>query len=56
MPTYDYRCEACGHVTEAKRGYTTHAVPCPLCGGNATRLAVYKEQAIRGETVAKGAR
>jgi len=34
MPLYDYRCEACGKVTEIRHGFNeTHAEPCPHCGG-----------------------
>lgn len=52
MPRYDYRCER-GHVTESVQGIGTDAIPC-TCGRTARRVAVYAEQFIRGETVAKG--
>ena len=36
MPIYDFRCGE-GHVTEARRGIGTDAIPC-LCGRKAKRL------------------
>lgn len=53
MPLYDYRCVG-GHVTEAKRGREVVSIPCPACKRQAARQAVYQEQYIAGETVAKG--
>ncbi len=39
MPLYDYRCEACGKVTEIRHGFNdTNAEPCPQCGGALTRV------------------
>jgi len=39
MPTYDYRCESCGHVFELFHGMTENPAPCcPECGGKSTRL------------------
>jgi len=39
MPLYDYRCEACGKVTEIRHGFNdTNAEPCPACGGTLTRV------------------
>lgn len=55
MPRYDYTCSQ-GHTTEAQRGREVSAIPCPVCGNEAQREAVYADQFIRGETVAKGAR
>lgn len=53
MPRYDFRCRACGRVTEQVQGYDVTAVPCS-CGAEAERAAVYAYQSIRGETVPKG--
>lgn len=53
MPRYDYRCRSCSEVTEAVRGYSVSSLPCTACGQPAERVAVYLEQTIRGETVAK---
>ncbi|HTV92764.1 MAG TPA: FmdB family zinc ribbon protein [Verrucomicrobiae bacterium] len=39
MPLYDYRCAACGKVTEIRHGFNdTNAEPCPHCGGALTRV------------------
>lgn len=39
MPLYDYRCEACGKVTEIRHGFNdTNKTPCPACGGALTRV------------------
>ena len=53
MPLYDYCCGS-GHVTEARRGRDCESILCPACGEEARRVAVYAEQTIIGETVAKG--
>jgi putative FmdB family regulatory protein len=39
MPLYDYRCAACGKVTEIRHGFNeTNAEVCPQCGGVLTRV------------------
>ncbi|MGD0968926.1 MAG: FmdB family zinc ribbon protein [Candidatus Aquilonibacter sp.] len=39
MPLYDYRCAACGKVTEIRHGFNdTNAEPCPQCGGELARV------------------
>ena len=40
MPTYDYKCAACGHGFEvfSKRATRAQARKCPQCGGRAERL------------------
>lgn len=39
MPLYDYRCAACGKVTEVRHGFSeTYADPCPACGGALQRV------------------
>ena len=52
MPRYDFRCGE-GHVTEARREMACSEIVCPSCSGVAHRLAVYAEQLILGDTVAK---
>ena len=52
MPRYDYRCKE-GDVTEAVREMSVTEIACPSCGGVAQRQAVYANQHIRGETVAR---
>jgi putative FmdB family regulatory protein len=39
MPLYDYRCTACGKVTEVRHGFDEHhAQTCPSCGGALQRV------------------
>jgi hypothetical protein len=52
-PLYDFCCEK-GHVTEVRAGRELQAMLCPTCGLVADRVAIYKNQYIIGETVAKG--
>ncbi|MDL1899951.1 zinc ribbon domain-containing protein [Anaerolineae bacterium CFX9] len=32
MPLYDYRCEGCGSLFEARHGFNDPAPACPACG------------------------
>lgn len=37
MPIYDYRCSACGHLTEVVHGINDHGPRfCPECGAEGT--------------------
>ena len=39
MPTYDYRCKACGHQYEAFQSITADPLTeCPVCKGPVERL------------------
>jgi putative FmdB family regulatory protein len=39
MPLYDYRCQDCGHVFEARQGMSEPVLTmCPVCPGRVTRL------------------
>ena len=39
MPLYDYRCNACGKVTEVRHGFDeSFSGACPACGGTLQRL------------------
>jgi putative FmdB family regulatory protein len=39
MPTYDYRCEACGHVFELFHRMSEDPTPdCPECGQSCERM------------------
>lgn len=49
MPVYDFSC-VCGQVTELRKGYEVVSVPCPVCGNEARRAAVYREQGIVTES------
>ena len=38
MPTYEYRCKACGHEVEAVQAFTDDALTvCPSCGAEELR-------------------
>ena len=55
MPIYDYECRN-GHLVEARRGYADDAIPCPLCGDQALRQAVYVSQSLVTETGVRSGR
>ena len=39
MPTYEYKCEACGHKFERRQAMTEAPLErCPKCGGAVRRL------------------
>jgi len=39
MPTYEYKCSACGHAFERFHSMTTDPVKtCPKCGGKVQRV------------------
>ena len=39
MPLYDYKCTACGHVTEIRHGFgESHGQTCEVCGGQLARV------------------
>ncbi len=39
MPTYEYRCSACGHQYEQREGFDAPSVQkCPNCRGSARRV------------------
>jgi putative FmdB family regulatory protein len=39
MPTYEYECRACGHVTDVFHNMTARPrVKCPECGGRTKKL------------------
>jgi putative FmdB family regulatory protein len=39
MPLYDYKCTACGKITEIRHGFgESHADPCPACGATLVRV------------------
>ncbi|HEX5135693.1 MAG TPA: zinc ribbon domain-containing protein [Planctomycetota bacterium] len=41
MPTYDYRCDACGHAFDAFQSITEPALKkCPKCGKNRLRRLI----------------
>ncbi|RPI46652.1 MAG: zinc ribbon domain-containing protein [Betaproteobacteria bacterium] len=42
MPTYEYRCKACGHHFEQVEHVSEHSAPhqCPKCGSNEVETLV----------------
>ena len=39
MPTYEYRCRACGHTFDVVHGMTDDALTvCPVCGGDLRKV------------------
>jgi len=39
MPTYEYKCKACGHVFESFHSMTDNTIKkCPQCDGKVQRL------------------
>lgn len=39
MPTYDYKCEECGHTFEFYQSMNDEPLKkCPVCNGKVTRL------------------
>jgi len=41
MPTYDYECQACGHVFEKFQSITAPPIrQCPACGKNKVRRLI----------------
>ena len=56
MPVYTFLCNLCGHAFDLKTGVDIVTVSCLRCPGEARRQAVYRDQYINGETVAKGGR
>jgi putative FmdB family regulatory protein len=38
MPTYEYKCSACGHTFEEMHGIDDRVDRCPSCGGVVRRL------------------
>lgn len=39
MPTYDYRCDGCGHRFERFHSISDNsAIRCPVCAGHARRV------------------
>ncbi len=47
MPIYDYRCSACGHLTEIVHGINDHGPTfCPECGAEGTMRKGFTTPAI----------
>lgn len=48
MPRYDYRCEICGVVFEARHGYDDPAPPCPAGHAEVRRLISTAPRVLKG--------
>ena len=49
MPTYDYKCNSCGHEFEAKQRITDKPLRvCPKCNGSVKRLLSATAFALKG--------
>lgn len=47
MPTYDYTCSACGHLTEIVHGIHEHGPRfCPECGAEDTMKKAFAAPAV----------
>ncbi|MDY6796731.1 MAG: FmdB family zinc ribbon protein [Actinomycetota bacterium] len=38
MPTYEYKCNKCGHIFEEVHGFDDNVESCPECGGEVRRV------------------
>lgn len=50
MPLYDYQCDACGNIWEARHGFDADAPACPACASEHTHRVI-----TQAPTVARGA-
>ncbi|WP_457571024.1 FmdB family zinc ribbon protein [Desulfovulcanus sp.] len=49
MPIYEYRCNECQQVFEEwQKDFEEREVPCPICGGSATRLISHSAFILKG--------
>ncbi|MBT8763316.1 zinc ribbon domain-containing protein [Desulfohalobiaceae bacterium Ax17] len=49
MPIYEYRCNECQQVFEEwQKDFEERDVPCPICGGSATRLISHSAFILKG--------
>lgn len=48
MPRYDYRCEVCSTVFEARHGFDDPAPSCPECSGTVKRIITSTPRVLKG--------
>ncbi|GAB4545518.1 MAG: hypothetical protein OHK0023_03940 [Anaerolineae bacterium] len=48
MPRYDYRCQVCSTVFEARHGFDDPAPCCPKCGGTVKRIITSTPRVLKG--------
>jgi putative FmdB family regulatory protein len=49
MPIYEYNCQDCKQIFEEwQKDYEERDIPCPVCGGQATRLISNTSFVLKG--------
>lgn len=49
MPIYEYSCKECKQIFEDwQKDYEEHEIPCPVCGGSASRLISSTSFVLKG--------
>jgi len=49
MPIYEYNCQDCKQIFEEwQKDYDERDIPCPVCGGKATRLISSTSFVLKG--------
>lgn len=49
MPIYEYNCQDCKQIFEEwQKDYEERDIPCPVCGGKATRLISSTSFVLKG--------
>lgn len=49
MPIYEYNCQDCKQIFEEwQKDYEERDIPCPVCGGNASRIMSSTSFVLKG--------
>lgn len=49
MPIYEYNCQDCKQIFEEwQKDYEERDIPCPVCGGNASRIMSSSSFVLKG--------
>ena len=49
MPIYEYNCQDCKQIFEEwQKDYEQRDIPCPVCGGNASRIISSTSFVLKG--------
>ncbi len=49
MPIYEYNCQECKQIFEEwQKDYEERDIPCPVCGGNASRIISSTSFVLKG--------
>lgn len=55
MPLYDYRCEACGSLFEARHGFNDPSPACPACSqATVQRIITHAPGQMKGMAASTG--